>query len=71
MQPQNGMQMQIQMKKTNSKALTQGTEDIHNRNVGCTQDPCTSLEASAQGTSAKGTETTAVVLESPPHKMQS
>ena len=54
---------------SNSKALTRGTEDIDNRNVGC-QDPRTSFKASAQGTSAKCIETTPVVLESVPHEMQ-
>ena len=51
-----------------TKALTQGTQDVNNRNVGHTQDPRTSLEASAKGTSAKCIETTAVVLKSMPHK---
>ena len=49
--------------------LTQGTEDVDNRNVGC-QDPRTSLEASAQGTSAKCIEMTPVNLESTPHELQ-
>ena len=40
-----------------TKALTRGTEDVNIGNVGC-QDPHTSLEASAQGTSAKHAETT-------------
>ena len=50
--------------------LTRGTQDVNVGNVGRTQDPCTSLEASAKVTSAKCTETTAVVLESALHKMQ-
>ena len=53
-----------------TKALTQGTEDIDDRNVGCTQDPCRSTETSAKGTSANCAETTLVVLESTPHEMQ-
>ena len=52
-----------------TKDLTRGTEDINSRNTRC-QDPRTSLEALAKVTSAKCTETTAVVLESAPHKMQ-
>ena len=53
-----------------TKDLIQGTEDVNNGNVGHIQDPRTSLEALAQGTSAKCIETTAVVLESTPHEMQ-
>ena len=54
-----------------TKALTRGTQDVNNRNVGCTQDLCMSLGASAQGTSAKCAETTPVVLKSVlPHEMQ-
>ena len=53
-----------------TKALTRGTQDVNNGNVGRTQDPHTSLEALAKGTSAKCIETTAVVLESTPHEMQ-
>ncbi|KIM51077.1 hypothetical protein SCLCIDRAFT_33747 [Scleroderma citrinum Foug A] len=52
-----------------TKALTRGTKSIDNGIVRH-QDPRTSLEASAQGTSAKCIETTAVVLESTPHEMQ-
>ena len=46
------------------------TQDVDNGNVRCMEDPCTSFEASAQGTSAKCSETTPVVLESAPHEMQ-
>ena len=53
-----------------TKALTQGTQDVNDRNVGRTQDPCTSLGALAQGTRAKCSEMTTVVLKSTPHKMQ-
>ena len=53
-----------------TKALTRGTQDVNDRNVGCIQDPHTSLEASVQGTSTKCIETTAVVLESTLHEMQ-
>ena len=53
-----------------TKALTRGTEDVDNGNVGRNQDPCMSSEDSAKGTSAKCAETTTVVLESAPHKMQ-
>ena len=54
-----------------TKALTQGTEDVNNRNVGCIQDPRMSYEASAKGmTSAKCSETTIVTLESAPHETQ-
>ena len=56
---------------SNSKALTRGTQDVNDGNVGRTQDPCTSLEASAQGTSTKRAETTPVVLKSAlPHETQ-
>ena len=56
---------------TTTKALTQGTQDVNNRNVRRTQDPCTSLGASAQGTSAKCAETTPVMLKSVlPHETQ-
>ena len=54
---------------TTTKALTRGTEDIDNGNVG-RQDPRTKAEASVQGTSAKCSETTTVVLKSTPHEMQ-
>ena len=53
-----------------TKDLTQGTEDIDDRNVGCIQDPRTSSKAPAEGTSAKHAEMTPVVLESMLHKMQ-
>ena len=46
------------------------TQDVNNGNVRCTEDPCKSFEASAQGTSAKCSEMTPVVLESTPHEMQ-
>ena len=52
-----------------TKALTQGTEDVDNGNIRC-QDPRMNAEASVQGTSAKCTETTSVVLKSAPHEMQ-
>ena len=56
---------------TTTKALTRGTEDIDDGNVGCIQDPRTSLvEASVQGTSAKCAKTTSVVLEGTPHETQ-
>ena len=51
--------------------LTRGTQDVNDGNVGRTQDPCTSLEASVQGTSTKCAETTPVVLKSVlPHETQ-
>ena len=54
-----------------TKALTRGTEDVNNGNVGRIQDPRTSYEASAKGmTSAKCSEMTIVTLESAPHKTQ-
>ena len=53
-----------------TKALTRGTEDVDDRNVGRTQDPHRSTETSAKGTSANCAETTLVVLESMPHEMQ-
>ena len=50
--------------------LTQGTEDIDDRNIRC-QDPCMSLEALVQGTSTKRAEMTPVMLKSAlPHEMQ-
>ena len=53
-----------------TKDLTQGTEDVNNGSVGCIQDPCTSYEASAKGTSAECAETTLVILKGVPHEMQ-
>ena len=53
-----------------TKALTRGTEDVDNGNVRRTEDPHTSLEALAQGISTKCAETTSVILEGTPHKMQ-
>ena len=55
---------------SNSKALTRGTEDINNGNIRCTQDPHTSSEDSAKGTSAECAEMTTVVLESVLHETQ-
>ncbi|KIM68541.1 hypothetical protein SCLCIDRAFT_20448 [Scleroderma citrinum Foug A] len=55
---------------TTTQDLTQGTQDIDNGNVRCTEDPCMSFKASVQGTSAKCSETTPVILESAPHEMQ-
>ena len=56
---------------TTTKALTRGTEDVDNGNIGHTQDPCTSAEALAEGTSAKHAEMTPVMLKSAlPHEMQ-
>ncbi|KIM59036.1 hypothetical protein SCLCIDRAFT_27615 [Scleroderma citrinum Foug A] len=49
--------------------LTRGTQDVNDGNVRCTQDPRMSLEASAQGTSAKHAEMTPVMLKSTlPHE---
>ena len=54
-----------------TKALTRGTQDVNDGNVGCIQDPCMSSEASAQGTSTNCAETTPVMLESTlPHETQ-
>ena len=55
---------------TTTQDLTQGTQDVNDGNVGCTQDPRTSFEDSAKGTSAKCIKMTPVILESMPHKMQ-
>ena len=55
---------------TTTKALTRGTEDVDNGNVGRTEDPCTSFEASVKGISAKCSETTPVVLEGVLHEMR-
>jgi len=52
-----------------TKDLTRGTEDVNNRNIGCTEDPCTSLEASSKGNSAESTGTLSL-LESVLHEMQ-
>jgi len=52
-----------------TKDLTRGIEDVGDGNVG-REDPRTKAEASSKGTSAKCTETTAVVLESAPHETQ-
>ena len=52
-----------------TKDLTRGIEDVDDRNVGRTEDPHTSLEASAKGTSAESAGTT-VQLESAPHETQ-
>jgi len=51
-----------------TKALTRGTKDVDDRNVG-REDPRTSLEASAKGNSAESAGTT-VILESAPHETQ-
>ena len=53
-----------------TKALTQGTEDVDDRNVGRMEDPCTSFEALAKGIGAEHSETTPVILTSAPHEMQ-
>ena len=50
--------------------LTQGTEEVDDGNIRCTQDPHTSSEDSVKGTSAKYAEMTSVVLKSMPHEMQ-
>ena len=54
---------------TTKDLSTRGTKSVNNGIVGC-QDPRTSLEALAKGTSAKCSETTPVVLKSTPHEMQ-
>jgi len=51
-----------------TKALTRGTEDVNDRNVG-REDPRTSLEASAKGNSAKSAGTS-VLLKGEPHETQ-
>ncbi|KIM57362.1 hypothetical protein SCLCIDRAFT_28844 [Scleroderma citrinum Foug A] len=54
-----------------TKALTRGTEDVDGRNTGRMEDPHTSFEASAKGTSTKCAEMTPVILESALlHEMQ-
>jgi len=53
-----------------TKDLIRGTKDVDDGNVERTQDPCTSSEATAKGTSAKCTETTVVVLTGTPHESQ-
>jgi len=53
-----------------TKDLTRGTEDVDNRNVGRTQDPCTSSEASAEGNSAECANGTLVLLTGEPHETQ-
>jgi len=53
-----------------TKDLTRGTEDVDNRNVGRTQDPCTSPEASAEGNSAECANGTSVLLTGEPHETQ-
>ena len=59
------------LSNSTTKALTQGTEDVDDGNVGCTEDPCTSFEALAKGISAESAEMTLVILESVlPHEMQ-
>jgi len=50
------------------KDLTRGIEDVNDRYVG-REDPRTSIEASAKGTSAESAGTT-VLLESEPHEKQ-
>ena len=54
---------------TTKDLSTRGTKSVDNGIVG-RQDPCTSLEALAKGTSAKCSETTPVILRSTPHEMQ-
>ena len=46
------------------------TQDVDNGNVRRMEDPCTSFEASVQGTSAKCAEMTPVVLEGTLHELQ-
>ena len=53
-----------------TKALTRGTEDVDDGNVGHMEDPRTSYEASVKGISAECAETTSVILESALHEMQ-
>ena len=54
-----------------TKALTRGTEDVNDGNVGHTQDPRMSTKAPVEGTSTKCAEMTLVVLESVPlHETQ-
>ena len=52
-----------------TKDLTQGMKSVNNGNIRH-QDPRTSLEASAQGTSTKCSEMMTVILESTPHETQ-
>jgi len=52
-----------------TKALNRGTKDIDDGNVGRTEDPRTSLEASSKGNSAESAGTL-VLLESEPHETQ-
>ena len=54
---------------TTTKALTRGTEDVDNGNVG-RQDPRTKAEASVEGTSTKCAEMTTVILKGVPHEMR-
>jgi len=51
------------------KALNRGTKDVDNGNVGCTEDPRMSLEASSKGNSTESAGTL-VLLESVLHEMQ-
>jgi len=53
-----------------TKALNRGTEDVDNGNVRHKDLACTSLEASATGTSTKSANGTFVLLTGEPHKMQ-
>jgi len=53
-----------------TKDLTRGTEDVDDRNVGRTQDPCMSSEASAEGNSAKRAEGPMAPCAATPHKTQ-
>jgi len=52
-----------------TKDLNRGTEDVNDRNVG-REDPRTSFEASAKGTSAECANGTLVLLTGEPHETQ-
>jgi len=53
-----------------TKALNQGTKDVDDGNVGRTEDPRTSSEALAKGTSAECANGTLVLLTGEPHETQ-
>jgi len=52
-----------------TKDLIRGTKDVNDRNVG-REDPRTSVEASAKGTSAESANGTTVLLTGEPHETQ-
>ena len=58
------------LSNSTTKALTRGTEDVDDRNIGHMEDPHTSFEALAKGIGTEHSEMTPVILMSAPHETQ-